>query len=155
MTADYIKLIATNKKARHNYHIDDEYEAGIVLVGSEVKAIRGGRVSFQDAYADIKRGEVFLRQLHISPYKYAYNANHEPLRNRKLLLNKNEIQRLESKIKERGYTLVPLKIYFKNDKIKVLLGLGKGKKLYDKRESIKQKDIKRDMDRDRKKYSSS
>ena len=152
MNAPYIKLIATNKKARHNYHIDDEYEAGIVLAGSEVKSIRGGRVSFKDSYADIKNGEVWLRQLHISPYEYAYNANHDSLRNRKLLLHNYEIRKLIGKIKEKGYTLVPLKIYFKNDKIKVLIGLGKGKKLYDKRESIKQKDIKRDLDRE-KKYS--
>ena len=89
MSSDYIKLIATNKKARHNYFIDDEYEAGIVLVGSEVKSIREGRVSFKDAYADIKRGEVFLRQLHISEYKFAYNANHETMRSRKLLLHRN------------------------------------------------------------------
>ncbi len=153
MNAKYTKLIATNKKAWHNYHIDDEYEAGIVLVGSEVKAIREGRVSFKDAYADIKRDEIFLRQLHISPYKYAYNANHEAMRTRKLLLHAYEIRKLASKIKEKGYSLVPLKIYFKNDKIKVLIGLGKGKKLYDKRESIKQRDVKRDMDRERKKYS--
>ena len=153
MNAKYTKLIATNKKARHNYHIDDEYEAGIVLVGSEVKAIREGRVSFKDAYADIKRDEVYLRQLHISAYKYAYNANHEAMRTRKLLLHAYEIRKLDAKIKEKGYTLVPLKIYFKNDKIKVLIGLGKGKKLYDKRESIKQRDVKRDMDRERKKYS--
>nr|WP_320193597.1 SsrA-binding protein SmpB [uncultured Desulfobacter sp.] len=153
MNAKYTKLIATNKKARHNYHIDDEYEAGIVLVGSEVKAIREGRVSFKDSYADIKRGEVFLRQLHISPYAYAYNANHESMRTRKLLLHSHEIKKLVGKIKEQGYTLVPLKIYFKNDKIKVLIGLGKGKKLYDKREAIKQRDVKRDMDRERKKYS--
>lgn len=152
MNAPYIKLIASNKKARHNYHIDDEYEAGIVLAGSEVKSIRGGRVSFKDSYADIKNGEVWLRQLHISPYKYAYNANHDSLRTRKLLLHNYEIRKLVGKIKEKGYTLVPLKIYFKNDKIKVLIGLGKGKKLYDKRESIKQKDIKRDLDRE-KKYS--
>ncbi|MGD9685593.1 MAG: SsrA-binding protein SmpB [Desulfobacter sp.] len=153
MNEKYTKLIATNKKARHNYHIDDEYEAGIVLVGSEVKAIREGRVSFKDSYADIKRGEVFLRQLHISPYEFAYNANHEAMRTRKLLLHSYEIRKLVGKIKEQGYTLVPLKIYFKNDKIKILLGLGKGKKLYDKRESIKQRDVKRDMDRDIKKYS--
>ncbi len=151
--ADYIKLIASNKKARHNYQIDDEYEAGIVLVGSEVKAVREGRVSFQDSYADIKRGEVFLRQLHISLYKFAYNDNHEPMRTRKLLLHKREISKLIGKIKERGYTLVPLKIYFKNDKIKVLLGLGKGKKLYDKRQDIKERDVKRDLARERKKYS--
>ncbi len=153
MNAKYTKVVATNKKARHNYHIDDEYEAGIVLVGSEVKAIREGRVSFKDSYADIRRGEVFLRQLHISPYTFAYNANHESMRTRKLLLHRYEIKKLIGKIKEQGYTLVPLKIYFKNDKIKVLLGLGKGKKLYDKREAIKQRDIKRDMDRERKKYS--
>nr|WP_319393320.1 SsrA-binding protein SmpB [uncultured Desulfobacter sp.] len=153
MNAKYTKVVATNKKARHNYHIDDEYEAGIVLAGTEVKAIREGRVSFKDSYADIKRGEVFLRQLHISPYKFAYNANHESMRTRKLLLHSYEIKKLVGKIKEQGYTLVPLKIYFKNDKIKVSLGLGKGKKLYDKRETIKQRDVKRDMDRERKKYS--
>ncbi|MBA3009679.1 MAG: SsrA-binding protein SmpB [Proteobacteria bacterium] len=153
MNSEYIKLIATNKKARFNYQIDDEYEAGIVLVGSEVKSMREGRVSFQDAYADIKNGELFLRQLHISPYKYAYNANHEALRTRKLLLHRYEIKKLFARIKEKGYSLVPLKIYFKNDKIKVLLGLGKGKKLYDKRETIKERDANRDLDRDRKKYS--
>ncbi len=151
MASDYIKLIATNKKARHNYAIESEYEAGIVLVGSEVKSIREGRVSFQDAYADIKNGELFLRQLHISPYKYAYNSNHEALRTRKLLLHRYEIKKLWAKIKERGYSLVPLKIYFKNDRIKVQIGLGKGKKLFDKRETIKKKDMKRDLDRERKK----
>ena len=150
MSPEYIKLIATNKKARHNYLIESEFEAGIVLVGTEVKSIREGRVSFQDAYADIKNGEIFLRQLHISPYKYAYNSNHDSLRTRKLLLHGYEIKKLTSKIKERGFTLVPLKIYFKNDKIKVLIGLGRGKKLYDKRESIKRKDMKRDLDRERK-----
>lgn len=150
---EYIKLIGTNKKARFNYQIDAEYEAGIVLVGSEVKSMREGRVSFQDSYADIRNGELFLRQLHISPYEYAYNANHEALRTRKLLLHRYEIKKLFARMKEKGYSLIPLKIYFKNDKIKVLLGLGKGKKLYDKRESIKQKDVDRDMDRDRKKYS--
>lgn len=153
MSEDYIKIIATNKKARHNYLIESEYEAGMVLVGTEVKAIREGRVSFQDAYADIKRGEIFLRQLHISPYKYAHNDNHEALRTRKLLLHRYEIKRLIGKIREKGYTLVPLQIYFKKDKIKVLIGLGKGKKLYDKRDAIKQKDMRRDLDRERKKHS--
>ncbi|MCK5100729.1 MAG: SsrA-binding protein SmpB [Desulfobacteraceae bacterium] len=153
MDSEYIKIIATNKKARHNYLIESEYEAGIVLVGTEVKSIREGRVSFQDAYADIKNGEIFLRQLHISPYKYAYYSNHETLRTRKLLLHGYEIKKLWSKIKERGYTLIPLQIYFKNDKIKVKIGLGRGKKLYDKRESIKKKDMKRDLDRERKKQS--
>ncbi len=150
MSKEYIKSVAVNKKARHNYEIHTEFEAGIVLVGSEVKSLREGRVSFQDAYADIKNGEVFLRQLHISPYKYAYNANHEAMRSRKLLLHNYEIRKLIGKIKEKGYTLVPLKIYFKNDKVKVLIGLGRGKKLYDKREAIKQRDVKRDMDREHK-----
>lgn len=152
-SSGYIQTIATNKKARHNYLIESEYEAGIVLVGTEVKSIRQGRVSFQDAYADIKNNEIFLRQLHISPYKYAYYSNHKSLRSRKLLLHAYEIKKLKSKIKERGYTLVPLKIFFKNSKIKVTIGLGKGKKLFDKRESIKQRDIKRDLDRERKKQS--
>ncbi len=154
MKKDYVKSVAVNKKARHNYEIDTEFEAGIVLVGSEVKSIRAGRVSFQDAYADIKNGEVFLRGLHISPYKYAYNANHEAMRTRKLLLHNYEIRKLIGKVKEKGYTLVPLKIYFKNDKIKVLIGLGRGKKLYDKRETIKKRDMKRDMDRERKMHTS-
>ena len=153
MNSDFIKIVATNKKAWHNYTIESEFEAGIVLAGTEVKSIRQGGVSFQDAYADIKNGEIFLRQLHISPYKYAYYSNHEALRTRKLLLHRYEIKKLLTKIKERGYTLVPLKIYFRNDKIKILIGLCRGKKLYDKRESIKQKDIKREMDRDYKKKS--
>lgn len=151
MNSDYIKIISTNKRAWHDYIIESEYEAGIVLTGTEVKSIRNGGVSFQDSYADIKHGEIYLRQLHISPYKYSTYTNHEALRTRKLLFHNYEIKRLISKIKERGFTLIPLKIYFKNDKIKVLIGLCKGKKLYDKRESIKQKDIKREMDRDYKK----
>lgn len=153
MGSEIVKVIATNKKARHNYYIENEYEAGIVLVGTEVKSIREGRVSFKDAYADIKKGEVFLRQLHISPYKFSYYSNHEALRTRKLLLHKYEIKKLIGKIREKGYTLIPLKIYLKNNRVKIQLGLGRGKKLFDKRESIKQKDIKRDMDRQRKKYN--
>ncbi len=153
MSAEYIKIIAKNKKARHNYLIESEYEAGIMLAGSEVKSIREGRVSFQDAYADVKNGELFLRQLHISPYKYAYHTNHESLRTRKLLLHGYEIKKIWSKIKERGYSLVPLKIYFRNSKIKVKLGLGRGKKMFDKRQDIKQRDMKRDLDRERKKQA--
>ena len=153
MNSEYIKLIASNKKARHNYLIESEYEAGIMLVGSEVKSIREGRVSFQDSYADIKNGEVFLSQLHISLYKHAYYTNHESLRTRKLLLHKHEIKKLMVKTKERGYSIIPLKIYFKNSKIKVRLGLGKGKKLYDKRQTIKKNDMKRELDRERKKQS--
>ena len=152
MENDHIKVIANNRKARHDFHIHDEFEAGIALVGTEVKSIRGGRVSFKDAYADIKNGEVFLKQLHISPYPHTYFGNHEPLRSRKLLLHKYEIRRLTGKIKEKGFTLVPLQIYFKNGKIKVKIALAKGKKFYDKREDIKKRDMKRDMERERKKY---
>lgn len=151
MTTDHIKVIATNKKARHEYHITDEFEAGIVLVGTEVKSIREGRVNLKESYAEIKNGEVFLRKMHITPYTYAYYDNHDPLRSRKLLLHNREIKRLIGKIKERGFTLVPLKLYFKNNRVKVQIGLAKGKKLYDKRESMKEKDSKREMDRIRKK----
>lgn len=152
MTSDHIKLIATNKKARHDYHLSDEVEAGIVLKGTEVKSIREGRVTIKDAYAEIKNGEVFLRQLHINPYTFAYYDNHDPLRSRKLLLHNYEIKRLIIKTTERGFTIVPLKLYFKNGKIKVQIALAKGKKLYDKRDSIKEREVNRELDRVRKKY---
>ncbi|MCP4117912.1 MAG: SsrA-binding protein SmpB [Desulfobacteraceae bacterium] len=152
MKSEHIKIIANNKKARHDYHLSDEVEAGIVLKGTEVKSIREGRVTIKDAYAEIKNGEVFLRQLHISPYTYAYYDNHDPLRSRKLLLHSSEIKRIIGKTKERGFTIVPLKIYFKNGKVKVQIALAKGKKLYDKRESIKTRDVNRELDRARKKY---
>ena len=153
MQAEHVKIIATNRKARHNYHISDEIEAGIVLVGTEVKSIREGRVNLKEAYADIKNNEVFLRNLNVTPYPYAYYDNHDPKRARKLLLHRREIDRLTVKLKERGFTLVPLKIYFKNGKIKVQLGLAKGKKLYDKRETIKKRDVERDMNRIKKDYA--
>jgi len=153
MGSDHIKIIANNKKATHDFFISDEIEAGIVLVGTEVKSIREGRVNLKDSYADVRNGEVFLRQLHISPYKYAYYGNHEPLRSRKLLLHKSEIKKLIGKVNERGFTIVPLKLYFKNSRIKVQIGLAKGKKLYDKRETIKKKDMDREMDRIKKDYS--
>ncbi|OQY00556.1 MAG: SsrA-binding protein [Desulfobacteraceae bacterium 4572_130] len=152
MTSNHIQMIANNKKAKYNFFIFDEIEAGIVLSGTEVKSMRKGQVSIKDSYADISNGEVFLKQLHISPYKYAYYGNHEPLRSRKLLLHKFEIKRLIGKVKEKGFSIIPLKIYFKNSRVKIKIGLAKGKKLYDKRESIKQKDIKREMDRERKNY---
>lgn len=153
MEKDHIKIIANNKKARHDYHISDEVEAGIVLVGTEVKSIRQGRVNLKDSYADIKNGEVFLRQMHVTPYKYAYYDNHEPLRSRKLLLHRREINKLIGKVNQRGFTIVPLKVYFKNGKIKVQIGLAKGKKLYDKRNTIKDRDMKRELDREKKNYS--
>ncbi|MBF0229243.1 MAG: SsrA-binding protein SmpB [Desulfamplus sp.] len=148
MESDKIKIVATNKKARHDFDISGEIEAGIVLVGTEVKSIRQGKINLKDSYADVKNGEVFLKQMHISPYQNAYYDNHDPLRSRKLLLHNKEIKKLIGKVAERGFTIVPLKVYFKNGKIKVQIGLAKGKKLYDKRDTIKKKDIQREMDRD-------
>lgn len=142
------KIIATNKKARMEYHIDETYEAGIVLLGTEVKAIREGRVNLKDSYAAIKNGEMFLYDMHISPYTYGNRYNHDPLRTRKLLLHKHEIRRLYGKTKERGYTLIPLRLYFKNGKVKVELGVAKGKKLYDRREEIKKRDERRLLERE-------
>lgn len=147
MEPDHIKIIANNKKARHDYEISGELEAGIVLVGTEVKSIRQGKVNLKDAYADIKNGEVFLKQMHITPYKNAYYDNHDPLRSRKLLLHNREIKKLIGKVAERGFTIVPLKVYFKNGKIKVQIALARGKKLYDKRDTIKKRDIQREIDR--------
>jgi len=144
------KLICQNKKAFHNYFIEETYQAGIALLGSEVKSLRDGKVSLGDSYADIKRGEVVLVDAHISPYPQANRMNHDPLRTRKLLLHRREISRLIGKVEQRGYTLIPLKFYFVNGKVKVDLGLAKGKKLYDKRETLKKRDMEREMERGRK-----
>ncbi len=144
------KLICQNKKAWHNYFIEDKYEAGISLLGSEVKSLREGKVNLGDSYGDIKRGEIFLVDAHISPYPQANRLNHDPLRTRKLLLHKREIQRLIGKVQERGFTLIPLRLYFSNGKVKVELGLAKGKKLFDKRETLKRKTMEREMERGRK-----
>jgi SsrA-binding protein len=152
MGAEHIKIVAENRKARHDYHIVDEYEAGMVLMGTEVKSLRGGRANLKDSYAKIKRGEVFLCQMHISPYPFAYYENHDPLRERKLLLHKYEIKRLIGKVQEKGLALIPLKIYFKRGKLKVSLALAKGKKIYDKRETIRRRDEKRDLEREKKAY---
>jgi len=141
------KIICQNKTARVNYFIDDTYEAGIVLVGTEVKSLRDGRANLKDSYALVKNDEVYLHQLHISPYLYGNRYNHDPLRVRKLLLHKREIRRLYGKSREKGLTLIPLKMYFKNGKVKVQIGIGRGKKLHDKREDIKLKDDRRDMER--------
>ena len=141
---DYQKVICRNKKAGFDYQIDETYEAGIVLKGSEVKSCRQGKVNLKDSYARIKNGEVFLCQAHISPYSHAGYNQHDPLRVRKLLFHKREIKRLTGKTKEKGYTLIPLQMYFRNGKVKVEMGLARGKKLYDKREEIKQRDLKRE-----------
>lgn len=142
-----IKVVAENRKARHDYFIEETIEAGIALVGSEVKSLRLGRVSLQDSYAEIKGREVFLRGMHIAPYEYSNRFNHDPLRVRKLLLHKHEILRLESKVKQRGYTLVPLRVYFKRGLAKVELALAKGKKAYDRREEIAERDARRAIER--------
>lgn len=150
MNETHHKIVTINRKARHDYFIEDQYEAGLVLKGTEVKSLRDGRANLKDAYAKIKNGEVYVHQLHISPYPYAHFDNHDPLRPRKLLLHKNEIKKLYSKANEKGYTLVPTRIYFKNGKAKITIGLAKGKRHYDKRETIRQRDQKRELDRARK-----
>ncbi|NOZ55703.1 MAG: SsrA-binding protein SmpB [Calditrichaeota bacterium] len=141
------KTVVTNRKARHQYHILETIEAGIVLQGTEVKSLRQGKVNLGDAYAKIKDGEIWLVEMHISPYEQGNVFNHEPRRPRKLLLHKREIKRLIGKVQERGLTLIPLRIYFKRGKAKVELALAKGKKLYDRREDIKRRDEEREVSR--------
>jgi SsrA-binding protein len=152
MQKNAIKIVAVNRKARFDYFIEDEYEAGMVLKGTEVKSLRLGKANIKDAYARVVNGEVFVYQLHIGPYPFAYYGNHDPLRTRKLLLHRQEIKRLYSKVNEKGHTLVPLKLYFKGGKVKLSIALAKGKRRHDKREAIKRRDEKRDLDRARKQY---
>ena len=142
-----IKIVCQNKKARHNYHILEVIEAGMVLLGTEVKSLRQGRANLKDSYARVKEGELFLMQSHISHYSHAYHDNHEPERVRKLLVHKREIKRLQGKTQEKGLTLVPLRIYFKEGKAKVELALARGKRTYDKREKLKRKTEQRDLER--------
>lgn len=153
MPKSHIKIIAVNRKARHDYFIEDEYEAGLVLKGTEVKSLRLGKANLKDSYARIKDGEVFVYQMHIGPYPFAYYDNHDPLRPRKLLLHKREIKRLYGKVNEKGHTLVPLKLYFKNGKVKMSLALAKGKRQYDKREAIKRRDEQRLLEREKKQFT--
>ncbi|PLS17971.1 SsrA-binding protein [Bacillus sp. M6-12] len=141
------KQVAQNKKAYHDYFIEETYEAGIVLQGTEIKAIRAGRLNLKDAFARIERGELFLHNMHISPYEQGNRFNHDPLRTRKLLLHRKQINQLIGETKEAGYTIVPLKVYLKNGFAKVLIGLGKGKKNFDKRETLKKKDANREIER--------
>jgi SsrA-binding protein len=141
------KIIAQNKTARLNYFIEDTYEAGIALVGTEVKALREGKANLKDCYALVKDGEVFVHDMHISPYSFGNRMNHDPLRVRKLLLHRGEIKRLYGKSRERGLALIPLKLYFKQGRVKVEIGIGRGKRLYDKRESLKVKADRREMER--------
>ncbi|MDC7221362.1 MAG: SsrA-binding protein SmpB [Spirochaetales bacterium] len=146
-------LLAENRKARFNYIIEETLECGIVLQGTEVKAVKAGHISFQDSFVEITRGELYIKNLHITPWEYGNIFNHRPDRYRKLLAHKKEIEKLDRKVNERGYTIVPLKFYLVKGRVKVEIGLGKGKKAYDKRSTIRDRDVKRDMDREvKKKY---
>ena len=141
------KIVCVNREARHNYFIDEIYEAGLVLLGSEIKSLRDGKANLKDSYGRIQKGEAFLVNAHVSPYPGANQFNHEPTRPRKLLLHQREIERLTGKTKEKGLTLIPLRLYFKNGRAKVELGLARGKKLYDKRETLKRKMAEREVER--------
>ena len=149
---DFIKVIANNRKARHNYEITSSLEVGMVLQGSEVKSLRAGKASLVDAYGRIRNGELWIIGMHIAQYKEATFANHEPTRERKLLLHKQEIKKIKRKVQEKGVTLVPLKLYFKNNIAKLELGIARGKRKYDKKVSIAERDAKRDAQREQKQY---
>ena len=148
MGKETMKLVANNKKAYHDYFIEDKYEAGIALHGTEVKSLRMGKCSIKESFIRIENGEVFVYGMHISPYEKGNIFNKDPLRVRKLLLHKYEIRKMESKIKEKGLTIVPLKVYFKDSLVKVEIGLARGKKLHDKRNDIAKKDMKREAEKE-------
>ena len=148
ISKESIKLIANNKKAYHDYFIEDTYEAGIALAGTEVKSMRMGKCSIKEAFVKIDKGEVYVYGMHISPYEKGNIFNKDPLRVRKLLLHKYEIMKLNGKIAEKGYTLMPLQVYFKGSLVKVQVGLARGKKLYDKRADIAKKDQRRELEKD-------
>lgn len=148
MTSEHVKIVTINRKARHEYYIIEDIEAGMVLKGTEVKSLRQGRANLKDSYARFdKKGELYLYQMHISPYPFAYYDNHEPERPRKLLMHRSELKRLFGKSREKGFSLVPLRIYFKQGKAKVTIALARGKRQYDKRQTIKEREMKREMDR--------
>jgi SsrA-binding protein len=149
------KIVTTNRKAFHDYHIHETYEAGLSLLGTEVKSLRAGSANLKESYVIIKDEEAFLLNCHISPYSHGNIQNHEPLRTRKLLLHKKEISRLWGNISQKGFTLVPLKIYFKNGKVKIAIGLAKGKRQYEKRATIKEKEANREIERHMKTYKKS
>ncbi|MBE0425119.1 MAG: SsrA-binding protein SmpB [Nitrospirae bacterium] len=142
-----MKVVCQNRKAYHDYHIDETVESGIALLGTEVKSLREGKANLKDSYVIIKGGEVFLLNCHISPYSHGNIMNHDPLRTRKLLLHREEISRLAGKVVAKGYTLIPLKLYFKDSFAKVEIGLAKGKKLFEKRDTIKEKEARREIER--------
>ncbi|HEX8918772.1 MAG TPA: SsrA-binding protein SmpB [Chloroflexota bacterium] len=146
-SGEHVKVISVNRRATHDYFIDDRIEAGLVLTGTEIKSIREGRVNLREGYARISDGEAWLVNVHIAPYEQGNRYNHEPLRDRKLLLHRDEISTLVGKARQRGYTLVPLQIYLKHGRAKVELGLARGKRQYDKRESIARREAQREIDR--------
>jgi len=145
-----MKVVCQNKKAYHDYHIEETLEAGISLLGTEIKSLREGKANIKDSYVIVKNNEVFLLNCHISPYSHGNIMNHDPLRTRKLLLHRKEINRLKGKIAMKGFTLIPLKIYFKNSFAKIEIALAKGKKLFEKRETIKEREARREIERGRK-----
>lgn len=145
--ADNIQVLATNRKAYHDYFIDETYETGIALTGTEIKSVRAGSVNLRDAYAQVKNGELWLLNAHISPYEPASRQNVDPYRDRKLLMHRKEIMRLFGRVQEKGFTLVPLRMYLKKNRAKVEIGLARGKKLYDKREAISKRDAAREIAR--------
>ena len=148
MSKESVKLVANNKKAYHDYFIEDKYEAGIELFGTEVKSIRMGKCSIKESFIRIEKGQVYIYGMHISPYEKGNIFNKDPLRIRKLLLHRSEINKMEAKLKEKGLTLVPIKVYFKDSLVKVEIGMARGKKLYDKRQDIAKKDQRREAERD-------
>jgi SsrA-binding protein len=152
-TKSSIKIVAENRKARHDYHIHETYEAGIALTGTEVKSLRAGKANLKDSYAHVENGEMMISQMHISPYEQGNIFNHEPMRKRKLLMHKKEILKLFGKTREKGYSLVPLKLYFTRGKAKLQIALASGKKNYDKRSAIAEKEAKRRIDRKIKEYN--
>jgi len=143
-----VKTVATNRKARHDYHLYDTYEAGLVLTGTEVKSVRAGRVNLRESYVAIRGGEAWLMQAHISPYAAGSHENQDPVRGRKLLLHRREIDRLQSAVREKGLTIVPLRMYLKNNRAKLEIALARGKRLYDKRDAIEQREAERRMRRE-------
>lgn len=146
--SESVKIIAQNKKAHFDYFVEEKYECGIVLEGTEVKSVKEGSVSFQDSFAEIQNGELWMRNFHISEYKYSSVFNHNPDRIKKLLVHKEELKRLQRKVEEKGFTLIPLDFYLKNGRVKLTLGVCKGKKQYDKRAAIKERDVNRDLQRE-------
>ncbi|MBQ3274194.1 MAG: SsrA-binding protein SmpB [Christensenellaceae bacterium] len=142
-----VKIIATNRKARHDYFIDERYEAGMELKGTEVKSLRAAKTNLRDSYVQIKGGEAFVCNMHISPYEQGNINNTDPMRTRRLLLHKREIMKLMGQVQQKGFTLIPLSVYLKNGRMKLEIGLARGKKLFDKRADLKEKAVKRDNDR--------